>query len=448
MTRFANILAKSSEPSAIAFSRAVRHSLRDVHPDQSPIQTVATGVAGPVLAAFVLWVLDRCKEAGIDQVYFLSRDGEVMLDVADSLPAELTSGFELRRLEVSRAAISVPAASLIGIDNWVTAGVRPGGFLVQQRERIPGSTLVTRAGLSLETDAELLSSIVADAAQPFSDEEFQRWLELLAQDRVRARIAEQSRSKLQPVIEYFAQEGLADPKRSAMIDVGWTGQQAAMLSAIAEHVGGPAPLHLHVGRLREGPTMTEIDQMAWLFDDRATLRTLQNPVALFETFCATDLGGVSGYERRNDEIAAIRRGSLHGSAIRDWGLAEMQEGILDFARSVRFEDEFDLSQCDLRSTALELLEAFWHDPTAIEAAAWGAFPYERDERGTVVRTLAMRYDYRWLRARIDGSFEGVDWPEGSLAISSAWVREVVGRLRRLRHARSQPGRLSRRLNTT
>jgi hypothetical protein len=395
--------------------------------EQSAIRSVAVGVAGPVLVSFVLWVLARAREAGIERLYFLSRDGEVMLDIANSLPRELTAGLEMRRLEVSRSAVSVPAASLIGVDRWIDAGTRPGGFLVHQRERVSASTLIGRAGLDIEIDVVSLGLEAPDSGKPFSDAGFGHWLEYLASAEAQAKILRESQARLKPVVDYFTQERLGAPQRCALVDVGWTGQQAAMLSAIIEHVGGSAPVHLHVGRLRDAPTMVAIDLRTWLFDDRTGRRTLENPVALFETFCATELGGVSGYETRAGQVVALRRPSPHGAALKRWGLSEMRAGIIDFASSFRLDaDSADSADpaCDLQPVALKLLEEFWHSPTSSEAQAWGSFPYERDEQGKVIQTLAVRYDRRWLKRRLDGSFHGIDWPAGSIAISSPLVRSV------------------------
>ncbi|MEE9416230.1 MAG: hypothetical protein V3V01_13180 [Acidimicrobiales bacterium] len=433
--RFDRILAEDACRESSALARAVRQSLPAVRVEPSAIRSVAVRVAGPVLVSFVLWVLARARDAGIERLYFLSRDGEVMLDVANALPRELTAGLELRRLEVSRSAVSVPAASLIGVDCWIDAGTRPGGFLVHQRERVSAATLIGRAGLDIGADVASMGLAAADLVEPFSDGGFRHWLKYLASDEAQERILGESQARLRPVVDYFIQERLGAPQRSALVDVGWTGQQAAMLSVIIEHVGGSVPVHLHVGRLRDAPTMVDIDLRTWLFDDRTGHRTLENPVALFETFCATELGGVTNYETRAGQVVALRRHSPHEAALKLWGLNEMRDGIIDFASSFRLDGEDGDSEdpdSDLQPVALELLEAFWHAPTSEEAQAWGSFPYERDEQGKVIQTLAVRYDRRWLSQRFDKDFHGIDWPAGSIAISSPLVRRVFALRRWLR----------------
>ena len=42
-------------------------------------------MAGPALAGYVLWVLERSFEMGLKRLYFISRDGEIMLEMAQRL---------------------------------------------------------------------------------------------------------------------------------------------------------------------------------------------------------------------------------------------------------------------------------------------------------------------------------------------------------------------------
>jgi len=50
-----------------------------------PIVDVATGVAGPILAAYVLWVLNNAQREGISRLYFVARDGEILYLIAQRL---------------------------------------------------------------------------------------------------------------------------------------------------------------------------------------------------------------------------------------------------------------------------------------------------------------------------------------------------------------------------
>jgi FMN phosphatase YigB (HAD superfamily) len=63
---------------------------------------VAAGVMAPVLVAYVTWVLRRSEALGLRRVYFVARDGQVLLRVAEHLAPRLGIDLELRYLYGSR----------------------------------------------------------------------------------------------------------------------------------------------------------------------------------------------------------------------------------------------------------------------------------------------------------------------------------------------------------
>jgi predicted HAD superfamily hydrolase len=92
-------------------SRAIRFaSSRDSDRDKT-ITSVTAGMAAPILAAFVFWILKESSRRKIERLYFVSRDGEVLLEIAKKLSA-LSGEFgkiELRYLHGSRHAWYPPS---------------------------------------------------------------------------------------------------------------------------------------------------------------------------------------------------------------------------------------------------------------------------------------------------------------------------------------------------
>ena len=77
---------------------------------------VVAGVAGPLLAGYVLWCLRRAAEAGLPRLYFVARDGEVMLAIARRLVEGLGLDLDLRYLEGSRRAWLLPSMGEVDAD--------------------------------------------------------------------------------------------------------------------------------------------------------------------------------------------------------------------------------------------------------------------------------------------------------------------------------------------
>ncbi|MDR3164350.1 MAG: hypothetical protein LBU13_02130, partial [Synergistaceae bacterium] len=87
-------------------SRAIRLGDSSGIDRDKTITSVTAGMAMPILTAFVLWILKESSHRKIERLYFVSRDGEVLLDIAKKLSAlsDEFSGIELKYLYGSRHA--------------------------------------------------------------------------------------------------------------------------------------------------------------------------------------------------------------------------------------------------------------------------------------------------------------------------------------------------------
>jgi predicted HAD superfamily hydrolase len=74
------------------------------------LREIAAHAAGPFLSGFVLWVLQMAKAKGLKRLYFISRDGFLLLKVAKVLARSVDPNLELRYLYGSRQAWHFPAS--------------------------------------------------------------------------------------------------------------------------------------------------------------------------------------------------------------------------------------------------------------------------------------------------------------------------------------------------
>lgn len=399
----------------------------DISKEAEVLSKVSSSVVSPVLVAFVLWAIKRCREESITTVRFLTRDGELPYLIAKALPAELTNGLDLDMLEVSRRSLLLPAASVIPIEKWIELGLEPGSFLVQQFDRLPAEQVLARAGLSFETHAEQLKSFgLTDAQTPLGAPGLMAWKQALQSDVIRQVILDESARRLGNTQAYLTQHlpGMNE-QRAALIDIGWTGQQAAMLSALIRQTGGCDPLHLHVGRLRTRPLIVPADVEGWLFDERVKRSPVENPVALFESFCVTTTGGVEGYQQDSTgKATAIRRTQDHQSGVVSWGQPELRRCVLSFAENAgALMSTIDAEE--LRVVCEKLLTTFWNSPNTHEARKWGAFPYEQDQTGQSIKQLTNPYNLAQLKSRLSGTYSGIDWKAGSVQLSPSPIRQLL-----------------------
>ena len=391
------------------------------------LPTVASCVVSPVLTAFVLWAIKRCREHSITTVRFLTRDGELPYLIAKALPSKLTEGLDLGMLEVSRQSLLLPAASVIPIEKWVEFGLEPGSFLVQQYDQLPARQVISRAGISFENHADVLKQFgIIDSENPLGKSGLKLWKKALQAESIKRLIIEESSKRLTGTQAYLEQNlpGISD-RRIALIDIGWTGQQAAMLSALIRQIGGVDPLHLHVGRLRTHPLIVPANIEVWLFNELIKRSPVDNPVAVFESFCVPTTGGVEGYQLDSAGMAsAIRRKQNHSADIISWGQPELRRCVLNFAERAG-NSMSNIDSEVLRTACEKLLKEFWESPSQYEARKWGALPYEQDQSGESVRQLINPYDMAQLISRLTGTYFGVNWKAGSIELSPTPIRQIM-----------------------
>ncbi len=156
-------------------------------------------------------------------------------------------------------------------------------------------------------------------------------------------------------------------------------------------------------------------------------------------FCAADHGTVVGYQYEGSAVTPQLRSPCNQPVI-DWGLALLQETVFVFTDHLLLCPDLLDPHADLRPVTAELLEAFWSNPTPLEAMPWGAFPYEDDQTGAYWTRLAAAYSWKHVRQAIrEGELlphHRTSWKAGSLAMTPPSIRtalhwgERLGRFRR------------------
>ncbi|HEV2354813.1 MAG TPA: rhamnan synthesis F family protein, partial [Puia sp.] len=107
---------------------------------------------GPVLLAYVKWVLDRAAEDGVETLYFVSRDGDILVRIcrllAEQLPGPTPKAVYL---EVSRRSIGVPfIESRDQLDKLLTAEYLSGPLSELIRVRL-GIDLADCPGVNVQS---------------------------------------------------------------------------------------------------------------------------------------------------------------------------------------------------------------------------------------------------------------------------------------------------------
>ena len=413
-------------------ARAARLSADPATPHESTLWQVGAGVAGPLLAGFVLWTLQEAQARGARRLHFVARDGQILLRIAEILRPQLGLDIECRYLLGSRQAWHLP--TLQRLDDAALA------WLTRDAARESVAAVLARAELDPRAlAAPLARHGLAEAAQGGQPVAPARLAALLSDTEVAPLVLQAAARRRAAALGYLAQEGLLGADDVLMVDLGWHGRlqhslQKLLALGAAEAAPQLAGLYL---ALRSRPDGFAPATMGSFLTAPAALHGL-NPV-LLELFCAADHGSVRGYVREPDGRFGAELAAARDDRVLAWGLDALQGGVLAFARelarAMALAGDADAWTALLRDAGLAAFQAFRRDPDTAEAEAFGSFPHADGQAHAEWGECAPRIG-ALMRLRLglgfgDPGYAG-HWPEASVRRGGGRIGAGLVALKRLR----------------
>jgi FMN phosphatase YigB (HAD superfamily) len=400
--------------------------------DQAMID-VAAGVVAPALTSFVLWLFRQAEDRGLKRLYFLSRDAEIMMQIARQIAPKLESKVELRYLYASRLAWNSAVSSPENNPHvWYSV-------IYQSAIGFTNAELLERAGLSKE-EIETITSSHKKAWNSTKDREILRdTLSSLQADGTLQRHADQNKDL---VLRYLRQEGLFDGTPHAVVDVGWRGTQHDVLIELQREQQASAAYGLFFGldlsdsnwgHLRSGyyfdARRLQIEKPAALQQAPGWYQPPRVPAAmeqaaprdlypLFEMFCAGREGSLQKYKLDGTRVLPVTD-DLRPHEVEAWNLDQVYRIVEAFVSNLEI-DRTSLANVDVRSALADVIDLLWTLPTKFEAEAWGSFPWELGQ-GSTRRScdFAPPYDHRFIGRKFGlNPTLTTQWPAASILRSS------------------------------
>jgi len=376
--------------------------------------------AAPLLLPFVHWVIDQARTQGRDRLYFLARDGQVLLDIARRLGLE---DLETRYLHVSRLAchrcVDQDYAALV---DWILVSHREMSLIdIAHRLSARPETLVERL--------QGATGLTGSPETPLDARTRRRLRTLFVSDpELKALVLEQAALERARLLDYLDQEGLTASDPVCLVDVGWSGTIQDSLHAILNG-DEPSRVSLHglywglMGQARAGTATNR--KTAFAFQPGQFWR---DPTALreiVECFTAADHGSTLGYEARDGVHHPIL--NAEGAEIRDWGLSAFRAGIHAFSdRLGRWLTPAEIMA--LMPHYFSRLEFLVERPSVLLAREIGDFPYSPDPTGRLLPfapalSLGEALAYHLSPGTRRGAI--TRWRQGSLVNSAPPVRLLM-----------------------
>lgn len=268
---------------AMRLARLDRHSSPDAKFDA--IYDVGLEVLGPVLVSFGLQVSEWTAAHGVDHLYCLARDGQVMKEAFDALADAGVPLPPRTYLMVSRIALRRPTTAITrDAPDW----------LFEESGNLSFATVMAR--LDLDVDEWYEWALRHGWAGGGPDEplkkagraQLEEWTSLGPMfDAFMGHCDEQ----LLAAKAYFREVGLFDCQHPAICDVGWRGSMQTALATLLTSVQPTALAGYYIG-MREHPVQRDdFSTHAWL-DRRKEFLRFPVFAELMELLLSADHGGV------------------------------------------------------------------------------------------------------------------------------------------------------------
>lgn len=194
-------------------------------------------VIGPLCYSFARWLTVQAKEAGIKNLFFLSRDGWLLKQAFDLLPSEVTAGITSHYLYSSRRAVWFASLKEDTPDDEfyeILSGASP---------YLPVKAYLLR--LFMEPSDymdEIKNAGFQDENCEVINASDRRKLYLLL-DSLRPTIVAMAAKERADYLAYLQLSGVLDDPKPGLVDVGWTGSVLKYTRSLVKDSGSSADLY-------------------------------------------------------------------------------------------------------------------------------------------------------------------------------------------------------------
>lgn len=330
-------------------------------------------VIGPLCYGFAKWLVAKAREAGITQLYFLSRDGWLLKQAFDALPPEATAGLTSHYLYSSRRAVwfaSLDETTGEAEFNEILAGASP---------YVPVADFLTRIFLE---PRDFLDEI---RAAGFADENVivetttdkQKLYELF--QAIKPHIVANAAKEREDYLAYLKHNGVLDNKKAALVDVGWTGSIIKYTRALAKRVDESIELNgffLGVGRnAQDKYGFTKGDCLhGYLFDfDDEGYRDILSCFFVIEKFLSPNEPSLIRMRKTADGFAPVyKEGAKDAAPLNKLVQKSALQFVRDYGQSDAAAQEFDVE------SFLPRLRTLLTAPDRETAAVLSQYSYSSD----------------------------------------------------------------------
>jgi predicted HAD superfamily hydrolase len=415
-------------------SRLTRLQSQETSADKQVIWDTTASAVAPMLFGFVHWCLVEAQKKGIQRLYFVARDGQILQKIAQVICKNWGYKIDCRYFYGSRQAWHQPALQEIGKEqlDWILAHADSDIRFLSIR------SICERVNISPEEIKDVLSRYgFPEAKWDVNLQIKQRKLlrQVFTEKQITELIISTSTTYREKVIGYFRQEGLDDGVPFGFVDVGWSGNIQRSFSKLLNIAGfypesGVCGFYFALEN-RVKPFQNDCS-LAYFYDDVDIDNLYDRHLVckyryLFELFFAADHGSTMNYELCGEQYIPVLRYTKNEHAIK-WGLYVLQAAAIEFAEQITAILSKEECTTELFLEVSEILaKELTRNPSTQEAEVFGSFVMSGDQTENSFEELAPIYSLAdWWKLLIYKKHPHGDvWHPASLARANVIVRKFL-----------------------
>ena len=429
-------------------SRLARIHNRYTTEEEKVYADLGANVAGPILYAFVAWILGKAKEEKLDRLYFVARDGQILFELAKQIKPFFYPGVELKYIYGSRQSWHLP--SIVSIDTYALS------WLLDQQPFLTLRAFSKRIKLDCHTVQYLFNSyfkcnVYLD--KPLTGNEIESLRQLILFSELSDMILESASNERQKTLAYFAQEGLIEEKSAyGIVDLGWAGRlQQSLVTIIATTGINVTMSGFYFGLTRELESKFG-KAYCYFFGkdiDPIFVDTGLKFLCILEVFTTADHASTTSFFEIDGEYKPVFAKLLYDKNTMDW-ISALRKGMYTFVSKMdqSLHHESFLNTLAFKERLSLIMNTLYSSPSSAEAENLGRFPYCTDQAESFYKDLAPKFKkleaVRFLFVRPNRSKNLTShWVTGSRIRSGQTVSKILSP--RLFHIRSKLYHLIRRI---
>lgn len=342
--------------------------------------------AAPSLILYTKWILEDAKKREYDKLYFLMRDGKILMDIANIISPTLDCNIEKSLIYCSRNSLR---QACYHINNE---------HLSLLFHFLPNRTLSdVLLRLFNEQELEAFKQISKISEKDFTKQLSKTELEdlknkILNNQKCMDAINQKSQNVFDCCLGYLDNCGVFEKdKKFALVDTGWTGSMLRSLQEIV-NAKGNIVLNEYFYGLFSLPTQLNLNNChTFAF---SPINRQKNKVYfennLLECFCGDPSGTTLSFGKIDGKFAPILETP---NSVNQETYTKQQKLILDFAKYLI--NSIDITTLN-NNYAVELLKKISCNPTKEEVEALNIYKFNEDTTEYSLSTLSTQATFKQL----------------------------------------------------